>query len=178
MASAFDFSLLRKSMETVGGQLRSIRAELEKLRREHEDIANAPAARSDVKRAIAEWASQNRAGYLNLLAHTMKPAIEKPSRLYHEGSVRVITATGGYNQAGQVSLNALGVDRALCALMGPALVESMCKLVDELPWPEEGLPLAQRTAKLDALMSRIKSLEQQEAEITQTARSYGVVLEA
>jgi hypothetical protein len=45
----FDFLGVKKAVNDLASQVKSIKAHTEKLKRKREDIANAPAAKSDIK---------------------------------------------------------------------------------------------------------------------------------
>lgn len=175
----FDFGLLKKNIQDVAGHVRQIRAQIEALRREREDVAGAASARDDVKRMVKEWVQQQSTEYQAKLRVTMFDALVKPANLVaHNGVHREMTVAGAYQKLGGLASGGGAVDGALCTFFGPQLIDGLCKAIDTMEWPaEEGLPLAERAKRLEKIDGDLARLTREETALVQTARDAGVVLE-
>lgn len=176
----FDFKSIKQSLQGVASHVRQVRKEIEKLKREREDVAGAPASREDVKKMARAWMDVRAAEYQDRLQVTMGEAIKQASSSRPEDGVgpQAMTLVGAWHQIGGVVPGPAAVDGALCAFFGPALADSVCKVIDQMKWPApEGLPLPERTKKLANLDEKIAALVAEEMDLVSSARSAGITLE-
>lgn len=178
--SIFDFKSIKKSLQGVAAHVREIRKEIEKLKREREDVACAPASREDVKKMTLAWMDLRAADYQDKLRVTMGEAIKRASSSQPGEGVgpQAMTLVGAWHQIGGVAPGPVSVDGALCAFFGQTLADSVCKVIDQMKWPAaEGLPLAERAKKLASLDQKIDALVAEERDLVSSARSAGITLE-
>ncbi len=175
---AIDFGSIKRSLQSVAGQVRSLRADIEKLKRTREDVASAPAAKEDVKAMIRAWVETTSEAYQTKLRVMLEGFIRKPAWTNEQDKVRGhLTVAGAVHQIGGVAPGAAAVDGALCTFFGPALLDSFQKVIDQMDWPAQGLPMAERVRRLDALDKEIETLSKQEAELVAASREAGISLD-
>jgi hypothetical protein len=68
------------------------------------------------------------------------------------------------------------MDSALCALFGDQIEKLLVESIEQMPWPEEGLPRAERTAKIDKLTARAKDVQGQIQALQKSAEEAGIEL--
>lgn len=66
---------------------------------------------------------------------------------------------------------------AICAFMGPILIEAMNATVDAMSWPDTAIPTASRDKLIAELDERIVKLQAEEAELITKAQEAGINLE-
>lgn len=173
----FDFSSLQRSVQTLASQIKGLRKQIEDLQREREDVQASAAAKSDVKRIVAQWVESKRAVHAKVLRATLEPFIRKPANLDDAGRVnQYLTVLGGtLNAGGQASV--VTMDAVICGLFGSQVLDGLNTAIDLMDWPQEGLPLVDRARRLDELDAEIAALVEQEQELTESARQAGLVVE-
>ena len=175
---AFNLADITASIRGLASQARKLRSDIEKARREHDEIAAAPAARQDVKAAVRGLIAANADRYNTLAGRALAPLIGKASLL--ADPERVATTFGPMAAAapGGQGLQPRALDMLLAAVAGEAVGAALDKVIDNLPWPAaEGLPAAQRVVELQRLEKHIAGLEAQESALRAEARAAGVLLE-
>lgn len=171
----FDFLAVTKAVRGAAEQIRNLRAETERLRRQRDELSTAPAARADVKAEFTRYA-QSRAADFNAALQKAAAAVASPAtfgKLGDGNATRDANLFGLADRAGGL----YPVD-GLLAAMAPELVAPMiARAVDSAPWPgREGLPRAERAAAVAELDRKIAQLLQQERELVAEARTAGILL--
>lgn len=174
----FDFLSIRKLIQSATARLSQVRAEIEALRRERDALLYAPAAKSDVKAWLTAWVRDSSEEYRASLRTSLNTVIRQPSNLSSPAiKQRGVTLTGAAQQYGE-SASPVDLDRAMCALMGAQINESVSKLIDEMrDWPEQGLPMKERATKVAELNQRLGKLETEALELARQAEEAGISLE-
>jgi hypothetical protein len=177
----FDFSSLKKSVQSIAGQARDLRAQVENAKREREDITNAPVTREDVKAMVSAWAAGKSAEYVKRLHCNMQELIRDAKSLQDPKMIEHrMTLFGKTRQQGGEFTMFPGPeleDMAICCLLGPALVTALHAAIDRMDWPAGALPVAARVKAVNKLDAQIAELVAQEAELVTTARQAGIVIE-
>ncbi len=174
---AFNLADITASIRGLASQARKLRSDIEKARREHDEIAAAPAARADLKAALHAYVDTSAEKFDALVVRALQPLLTRPARL-HDGErvaemfgLLAAAAPGGAPTPRAHDLVVCGLARAL-ALSG------LDSIVDAMTWPQpEGLPMAQRVVELQRLEKHIAGLEAQEATLRAEARAGGVLLQ-
>lgn len=175
---AFDFFQLKKSIQDFGDQVKKQRAAIEQLQRKREDMACAPAAKSDVKAIFDAWISGCVEEYEENLTRQIAPVLRKPHNYQDPKSHSAMQLAVLAVQPGVGSpASARSIDRALMALLGPQLRTELFKLIDAMEWPDEGLPMAERIKKLAEMDASISALQKAEAELVQHAAQARIVID-
>lgn len=174
----FDFFSLKKTLANFAGELGGLRSQIETLRRQREDVVNAPATREDVKAMIETWAAGRSAEYVKRLQFNMQYLVTHPKNLQDAQVVNSrMTLFGASRQLG-----GLGMfpgpeldDMAICCLMGPTLIKSLHAAIDAMEdWPKGSIPMSGRAQKISELDGKIAKLVQQESSLVSAAQDAGV----
>lgn len=177
----FDFLNLKKTLGNIVNELAGIRSQIEKLQRQREDLINAPATRGDVKVMIEKWATGKAAEYVRYLMFNMQELVTNPKAMQDASSIEArMTLYGKSRQIGEFGMmfSPELSDRAICCLMGPALVQSLHATIDAMDnWPVGAIPLEGRAKKILDLDEKISKLVQQDASLTDSAQEAGVRLD-
>jgi len=179
-----DFLSLRASIADLGAQVRGLRTKIEEKQREREDIANAPAARSDVKALYEGFLQQRAADYRQSLTAHLTVVRSKPKSFmpavgngFAKPTANTSTYLRVFTGGDDGSQTPLSMERAVCGLFGEVIKAQLFKVLDELPWEGEGLPMAARQEKLAKLDAEIEKLVKEENKLVSEARAAGVVIE-
>ena len=170
----FDFLGMGKTLRDFAGEVQSIRVESEKLRRQVEDIEYAPLCKGDVLKALEIWAGD----------------CSKQYRRHFEaliGAIRNQQKTEDVHAAITQLLRSREIlpersagfpisrDMQLVGLLGlPGFMSLMKAQMDEMEWPASSLPMSEREAAMAPLRTRIKKLEELEAELVAGAEKAGL----
>lgn len=177
----FDFAFLKRSISDLGAQLQAVRSGIEALLREREDIANAPAARSDVKQLFQEQFDRWQEDYKTRLQQHLDPIKRNLTSFVGpdqaDNAARYLSVSALHPGLGQAPTTR-SMDAAICALLGTLMKPAFDAVIDSLPWEGEGLPLAERTAKLREIDKRLDKLKRDEQELVQAAAAAGLTLTA
>jgi len=175
----FDFSFIRKSVQSLSSQVTDLRAQIAKLTAERAAILAAPASREDVKAMVTSWAKDRASEYITSLQMNMAFFVKYADKLADPATVRQrMTVFGASQQLGSgfesgPSLN----DKAVCALFGAALIDGVHAAIDRMQWPDGALPLEGRQKRVQEIDRALSTLVAEEAEIVSSARSAGVLFE-
>lgn len=172
----FDFAAVKKSVQSLSARLTSLRTELETLQRQREAIHYAPASKDDVKARVSHLVKQAGIPYIESLGVGIAQFARSPHTPQMGGVQSLITLNGLAN-ANDPAGDPQAIGQALCALMGPSLLDALLKNIDAMPWPENALPLAGRSQQINELDTRIAKLQNEEQEIITKAQDVGITLE-
>lgn len=183
----FDLGDLRKSVAALVAEVRGLRATIQEKQREYEDIANAPAARSDVKALYEIFFQQAAADYRQSLTKHLEVVCRKPKSFMplvpqeDDGFPKLCANTATYLRvfapADDGAQTPKSMERSVVALLGETIKAQLFKAIDAMPFPNEGLPMAERPAKLAKLSAEIEKLIVKEEKLATEARHAGVVIE-
>jgi uncharacterized protein (UPF0335 family) len=166
------FGDIKKALQGVSGQVKSLRAEIERLQRERETVAAAPAARQDVKDMVRAWVTRRGEEHLGRMRQVLGNGIINPKDL---------RPGGGFHPDITLSANSAtrSADGPMCAFFGATVIDAMTRAIDLMEWPAPGpgLPLKERAQVIAKLDREIAGLVEQEREMLADARAAGVILE-
>lgn len=175
----FDFKALTQAFQSLESQLSDIRSrrtdtrnEILKLQAERERINYAPGSREDVKAHLAKWVHTSGAEYTARFMESTEQ-FARSIRTASSNQLRAIATLKGdeFSAPGQTG-------PAICAFLGPIMIESMTGIVDAMPsWPENAIPAASRDKLIAELDERIVKLQAEETELINKAQEAGITLE-
>lgn len=175
----FDFLNLKTTLSKFAGELSGVRAQIESLRQQREDLINAPATREDVKAMVEKWATGKAAQYVLRLQYNMTALITSPVNMQDDAVIESrMTLFGKSRQQGGEFTMFPGPeleDMAICCLMGPALIQSLMSAIDAMQnWPAGAVTLIGRAKKIKELDGTLAKLLQQEDSLVKSGVDAGV----
>jgi uncharacterized protein (UPF0335 family) len=178
MKFGFDFSSLRQGVASLGGQVRDLRARIERMKRERDDLIAAPAAKSDLKAAALQHLKAQESAYARVVAAQFATFIRRPERLNDPAMVaKQLGLLGATEKPGVAVAGPQSMDVVLAGLFGPMVCQAYLAAIDALDY-EEGPTNAARAVRIAELDGEIQGLQGQLDELTATARGAGIVIEA
>lgn len=173
----FDFSAIKKSVQSAEARLADLRKEIEGLQRKREAVRYAPCSRDEVKSLVSGWVKGNGAAYLDTLKSTVEQFARNPSSMASPHRLKQLTSLGGGDGAASIDADPRELGQALCALLGPQINGALMGAIDALDWPDAAVSSADRQVQINALDERIAKLQAEETEIVSKAREAGINLE-
>lgn len=170
----FDFSSIKKMLGSYAGELKKLRADIEALEIEREDVLFAPLAQSDVRVAVVGWIESTRNTYQASLKKsltsvaTQRNVIEDPDLFskWTQGTPFVSSGNNGET------------DRAICGIFGDVLIKSIDATLNQMEWSKDCLPSAERTKRLAVLDKKLQALRTDEKSFVSAANDVGVNVES
>jgi hypothetical protein len=172
----FDFSAIKKSLQSLESRLSDLRAEKFELRKKREAIQYAPASKEDVKQRVAKWVTDAGAAFTQDLFIGAKQFAQSPHMRDAGRLQSLATFNGAPGSRLDDTNNPKELGQAMCALLGPLLIESLMKSIDAMEWPQNAIPLANRTEEMEALDKQIGKLQKEESDIITKAKDAGINL--
>ena len=169
----FDFSLIRRSVTSLGSKIKTMQNELADLYRQREAVLSAPASKDDLKSMLSDWVGAQGEKYQASLRNTLSLFTRNPRNLTPIELARVMSISGAAQPLGD-AIRTQDVDQALCALFGPMLQAALLEQVDKVEWPANTMTKAQREAEAEKLTERIEALEKETKELISAAEEAGV----
>lgn len=174
MGRFFDFPNVKKALAELTGNVKTLRDEIEQLKRQREEIAEAPAARQDVIRLLhsnidsmaANYPNEMREGLAQYIASSNTADIAQHLPLF-------LLPRGRHGQSGMLPASFL---RDMVFILGPQFKDGIARAIEAMDWPADAISLAERSKRLATLDEKITALEREEGEIRQAAASAGISL--
>lgn len=176
----FDFISIKKMLGSYAGELKKLRAEIEALEIEREDVLFAPPAQSDVRAAIVGWIESTRNTYQATLKNILtnvaakRNLIEDPDLFSKWVQATPFVPTennnGGYDNG--------KTDRAICGIFGDVLIKSIDATLNQMEWSKDCLTSAERTKRLAVLDKKLEALRADEKNFVSAANDVGVNVES
>jgi hypothetical protein len=178
----FDFSAVKKSKESLEKRLFDIRNQTLELQKKVEAIRYAPAAREDAKNHVRTWMRDAANGYAQTLLEKTTRFAKSPANSNGHDLRAFVTFGGATSAKGQLVSQDLQpttqeIGQAMCALLGPVLLDSLIQSIDAMPWPENAVPIASREQLVDDLNKQISKLITEEAQIVRQAGEAGLTVD-
>lgn len=172
----FDFLGIKKSVDSLIGQVNGIKRELEGLRREREELQVMPAAKADVIEQLclridavaAEYPADLTRAVGGFLASSKTHRLSAPTF-----SLGVLLPQASGAGAG---MSAATLMHGMAFLFRDPLKKAIAEAINAAEWPETTVTLATRTKRLEELDDRIGKLEAEEDELRNHAARAGIVL--
>lgn len=170
-----DFRKIKKSVEGLASQVGALKEKIELLKRKREDISTAAAAKVDIKQLLTRLVAERAATHERNFATLMHQFARKPSSVNSAPGMQQSLLIGA-PQPG-IASSATTLEQGLCAVLGDLVLSGLLRQVDEMPWPDEGAPMAERAPLLAKLDREIGELERELAELNGSARAAGIFIE-
>lgn len=172
----FDFSAIKKSLQSLDSRLKDLRNEKLTLQKQREAVQYAPASKEDVKLHVEKWVKDAGRSYTAKLFDSAKQFARSP-RTPNAGNFQSLATLSGAPGVLDDMTTPHDLGQAMCALLGPVLNDALMKSIDAMDWPDNALPLANRAKQIEGLDERISTLQNEEAEIITKAREAGLNLD-
>lgn len=178
----FDFFAVKKAVKSLEERHLAIRNQVLELHKKSEAIRYAPASRDDVIGFVRQWVQESANCFGQTLMDGATQLAKSPMN-NNGGRLRQLVTLGG---APSTKAHPVSVDygitqpeigQALCALMGPMLLDGLLESIKTMPWPSDALPLANRTQKIEEIGVQIAKLEAEDTQIVNQALEIGLNLE-
>lgn len=172
----FDFLTVKKTVQDLASKARSLKEKIEQLKKQREDIATAPAAKSDIKAQITQAIEERSKQYEKHFRRQMDRFVRAPARAAEPGQLRqdlLLTITPDNGQMPSFYTAEAG----MAAIFKRLMLEGLHAQVDAMDWPEQGLPAAERAKALGELDTSIAKLESELSDMLGSARSAGISID-
>lgn len=173
----FDLLSIRKTVQDLASRVRESKASIEKMKRQREDIANAPAAKSDIKAHLTQLVEQRSKIYETSFRKQMERFVRSPARINDATIMRQDLLISAAPDPGQMA-NMLHAEFGLSALFKEQVLKALHAQVDAMDWPVEGMPATERAKAMKDLDESISKSERELAELLSSARAAGIAIDA
>jgi hypothetical protein len=167
----FDFLGLKKTVASMGEQVRELRVQIETLKRQREELAAAPHSRDDVLAILSSRIDREGAVYAHRLRHAIRPVINRGPGISNDVYVPIMTAEKDNVPAGPKT-----IENAFCLFFNAQMKEAVAAALAGIEWPDGAVSHIDRVAKLTKLDREIDALEAEETELAKQAAAAGVIL--
>jgi hypothetical protein len=137
-------------------------------------VQSAPAVRADVKAMLTRWVDNKGVGFAGSFAASIREFVNRPAQMGDMRVNQVVSLVGQVSVDGDMASAQL--DRAMCAMFGPAVKAALMAAVDAMEWPAEGLPLAERAKEIDRIDQQIEKLQVELDGLARQAAEAGINL--
>jgi hypothetical protein len=173
---------LRDAFTAFTTELGSLRRRRETLLRQREDLLSQAATRADITALLHAWVDCEREQFLETLGRRLQPLIQSPPvDMLAPDVIKRHTSSNFLGIASAVNgggVSARAVDEMIAGLFATTMKTFVASAINELRWPgEEGLPLAERRAKLAKLDAEIDELSRRESELLAAAAASRVTVD-
>lgn len=178
----FDFRTVRSTLTNYAEAVKKLRLQIEALEQRREDILYAPPARTDVRAALAAWINRSTSEFEQHLVKGLH-AVEKMAELNQaggngpagDGTVRSVAQLFTFHVAhSSREVQNGGFDRAMCALLGPAILALVEKTLDGIDWPDTAVALSEREKMVAEIEEQLKKLRKEEDTLLAAGREAGL----
>lgn len=173
----FDFLKLKNEVASIAGKVKDVRAAAEKLKRQRENLAAAPATKDDIIRLILAQVDEAAARYPARLRDAIDytTTCGQPSHIGINGKhlpVGIFTVREHRNIPPTIS----DIQDSLCFFLRSQIKSAIEIAFEDMPWPDGAQPVEGRAAALEKLDCEIAKLEAEETSLRQAASAVGIVI--
>lgn len=172
----FDILTVKKTVQDLVSKARSLKDKIEELKKQREDIATAPAAKSDIKAQISREIEDRAAKYEKHFRRQMDRFVRAPARIADGGQLRQDLFLAITPENGQAA-SFLTAEMGMAAIFKKLMIDGLHAQVDAMEWPDQGLPAAERARSILELDDSIGRLERELSELLGSARSAGISID-
>lgn len=166
----FDFLKLKKSVQGLGEQARSLAAEIEQFKQERERLQDAPLTRADYKKVWFAAIDREGEKFVEQFGHAINP---DRARFTTTPASPLLSSFGAYHQTNAIN------PACLYFVLNDTLKKAVGTALDQVEWPSDdvcGPAPAEREQALATLDGKIETLEMQQRELIEAANAAGVDL--
>ena len=138
----FDFLSIKKSVEAISKEYRTLKSELDAVRAEIPSIDRAPTNKKDICELAVNWVEKSKSSFAPALVDFMRNVFVDGGAVPFDFGI----FSAMKNESGNVTVGAM--DQAMCSLFPAEVTRALCDAINKMDWPNEGLPRAERAAKL------------------------------
>lgn len=164
-----DFLKLRESVEGLGKQLGTVRAQIEETRQQIEAIVYAPSHPDDIVSAAEKWLEKKKANFESYFEQRIfRQFVSKPGRFEDEkrfSNELQYTSLIADGKEDYMFIGIVGTDR---------IMEIFKERASKIPPGEHGLRNAERGPALAALENKLSKLIEEEKKLVDGAASAGL----
>lgn len=167
----FDFLNLGKSIQAIQTKHSALVQDLRQIQSEILTVSNARTNRKDVSATVETWVKESGAKFAPAMA----------DRLLNTHTIGTFVApyTPGFfgvvrQESGETNISTM--DSCLCAVFPEQITAAIKGAIAQMPWPDEGLPKAERAAKIEKLRAREIEIRAQLTELQKNAEAAGIEL--
>lgn len=170
----FDFISLRSTVQSLNERYIALCQQIEEAEKGASNLRHARICKADAKAVLSQWV-ERRAG------EAMPRAGESLNSRF-SGSFSSLSAAAASADGFSIVKHASGaidpdaVEALFCAFHGKAVERTLHKVIDEMEWPDEGLPLAQRDAEIARLNGLASQLREERKGLERDATEAGIQL--
>lgn len=169
----FDFLGLKKSIAQVQERLEKVRLEQASLKNQMQAIRYAPSGAADIKQVVSQWVNESADSYwANFRASVQAAARENiPTKGF---TLKPLATFGAQSREQSVPMTNQQMGEAICAMFAPQIVKLLHQQIDAIEWPENAVPVVERSRQIERLESALSKLIDEEASLLQSARDAGL----
>lgn len=166
----FDFLNLKKSIAAISQKHRELFQERLDVQAEIVSIRNAPTNRADICKLAQAWVDRSAVNFSDVIAARFNTGFS----LGGTSAVDFGFFALATHEQGAGTLQSL--DGAMCGLFGNEIKRCLTDAIMAVPWQNEGLPQAERVAKIAKLSEREKDLTDELSKLVKSADEAGIEL--
>lgn len=169
----FDLSIFRRQAADLGTHIRAVRADLERLRRERDDLKSAPANKEDVKAFVREHVARLEADFPAALRTMCSYMIGNPKIMADGEASRNFTMLGARKVRSNKPVLPEEMDVILAGFMAPVMLKACLSTIDamDVQW---GPSLAERERRLPEIETEIAQKSAELGELTRVIEQVDV----
>jgi|MTBAKMStandDraft_1061839.scaffolds.fasta_scaffold03051_2 hypothetical protein len=162
---------VRAQMGDIAAMFREAKTRKEQILQEIDRNYSLPLPRADVLEIVNRTIDAGRQDYLERFGKMLESQILRQGLTQGpNGGLPLLAPWSGQG------VHAI-IPAAVFGLLGDQLKESLARVVADMPWPEAGLPLAERTAEIERLNKELSIVEAELAELQSAADAAGIVIQ-
>lgn len=174
------FDAFKNTLSKYSNTLKEVRAEIDRIEVEIEEVVFAPIAKEDVKSAFRAWVMTEGIEWRRLLGDRLAKQINDPHSLndpdklaksMHDHGLLLLGAGLG---PGQVFFEPRLLQRSLIGMFEETIGKAIETALDGLEWPPGAIKLKDRQERLQALNSKLAELKATEADLVSQAQEVGI----
>jgi hypothetical protein len=166
----FDFLNLKKSIAAISQKYRELFQERLGVQKEIVSIRNAQTNRADICELAKSWVDRSAVSFTDAISKQFLNAFNNGQTSPVDFGFFALLE----NEPGGGTVQSL--DAAMCGLFGNEIKKCLTDAIMALPWQNEGLPQAERAAKIAKLNEREKNLTDELSKLVKAADEAGIEL--
>lgn len=166
----FDFLNLGKSIQAIQTKHNALVQDLQQVQSEIVIVTNSRTNRKDVYATVETWVQESASKFAPAMADRLLNNFNLGEVTpYKPGFFGVVRQESG-------ETNISNMDSCLCAVFPEQITAAIKGAIAQMPWPDEGLPKAERAAKIEKLRAREIEIRVQLTELQKNAEAAGIEL--
>ena len=169
-----DFLSIKKSVEAVRARFFALAQQIEDVKSEARKVANAPLHRADIIAFVEDSFKRNAAAFDAVVAARVQRQFRDANSLPEQlppmffGLRHPEDAISGDNL--------MAMDALMCSVFADPIRAATVGAIERMEWPGDGLRMAERAKKLEALRAKERQLRDELEKISKEAEQAGIDL--